>query len=171
MGEAIVRRVVLAAVSGAVAVLAAGCGSHSSTASSTPTLSTPSATTAASTTSALATVSAAPSSSVAAASSSALPGTATSVAPTGPPIGPREQALLAALHNAGITPSSPGTAVEIASFVCQAVAQKTDDNTLVTMVNAMVGSDAQAQNQTLNDAQMTNESKTYIAVAKSTYCS
>lgn len=159
--QPILRRVAVAAFALSAAGLLAGCGGGGSTASSTPSLST-SAAAAGQSTTGMSPLPAPP---------AGMPSNTGPAAPTAPSIGPKEQTYLAALKQAGITPSGNGeNAVSIANYICQGLKQGATDDQLLPFVGAMAGSDAQQAGQKLDDAALATQGKAYVSVAKSTYC-
>ncbi|NUS42783.1 MAG: DUF732 domain-containing protein, partial [Mycobacteriaceae bacterium] len=98
------------------------------------------------------------------------PQAAPETTPQSAPASDKDKAFLAELKKQGVTPSRDDTALQIANYVCVAVKSKYPDDQLVSMVNAMAGSDAQATGKNLSEAELATAGRAYISAAKSTYC-
>ncbi|MGB6181880.1 MAG: DUF732 domain-containing protein [Rhodococcus sp. (in: high G+C Gram-positive bacteria)] len=162
----------------AVGGLLTGCGGDDS-ASSTPTLT--------SSASAAATSTASPSSSAGASQSTSAAPTSPGAAATEPnalepvPSGfpgptevvrePRDAEFLDALRGRGVTVAGNGDiALGTANYICAAQAEGVADDQVATFVTANVGAEASASGTQITAEDAAETARTYIDVARSTYC-
>ncbi|NLU84788.1 DUF732 domain-containing protein [Rhodococcus sp. HNM0569] len=169
-----VRAVTAGTLAAAGGALLVGCGSDDSTATSTPTTS--------------ASASSAPATSAEASKSEDAPAATPSEAATAPaeepesvpsdfpgptevPISDKGREYLDALEAKGVQPAGDGSiAVATGDYICQAQAAGQDDATILVFVTAAVGSEASAAGTELSADQAGMTAKTYVDVARASYC-